>query len=328
MGRTESGGSGSGASERADRPPVAVIGAGLIGGAWAIVFARAGHPVALYDLDRRASERSLEQIGVSVREMIAGGLIADPVETIVGRVRIASALEEALAGAALVQENVRETLQDKTAIFIELDRLAPTEAILASSTSWLPASRFTRSLPGRRRCLVAHPVNPPSLVPLVEIAPAPWTDPGVVARAHALYERAGQVPVTLSREIEGFILNRLQGAVLDEAFSLYAQGYASAEDIDRVMRDGLAARWSFMGPFETIDLNAPGGVIDYAERYGPTYRRIAAERHPFDWDPEVIRRLERERRARLPASQLEARAAWRDRRLMLFAAYKRGLPEE
>jgi L-gulonate 3-dehydrogenase len=328
MSRAEAASARDGVSEIGDRPPVAVIGAGLIGRAWAIVFARAGHPVALYDLDSGACTRCLEQLGVSVREMIANRLIAEPPEKVVGRVRIAATVEKALAGAALVQENIRETLADKIAIFTELDRIAPAEAVLASSTSWLPASRFTESLPGRQRCLVAHPVNPPSLVPLVEIAPAPWTDPAVVARARALYEGAGQVAVTLSREIEGFILNRLQGAVLDEAFKLYAEGYASAEDIDRVMRDGLAARWSFMGPFETIDLNAPGGVVDYATRYGPTYKRIAAERRPFDWDPAVIQRLERERRARLPASQLEARAAWRDRRLMVLAAQRRGLPEE
>jgi 3-hydroxyacyl-CoA dehydrogenase len=326
--RTESAAAGDGLSGTAERPPVAVIGAGLIGRAWAIVFARAGHPVALYDVDSGASERSLEQIGSSVREMIAHGLLVEPAERVIGRVRIGSTLQHALAGVALVQENIRETLEDKMAIFGELDRLASPETILASSTSWLPASRFTRSLPGRGRCLVAHPVNPPSLVPLVEIAPAPWTDPGVVARARALYEGAGQVPVTLSREIEGFILNRLQGAVLDEALNLYAQGCASAEDIDRVMRDGLGGRWTFMGPFETIDLNAPGGVVDYAERYGPTYKRIAAERRQFDWNPEVIQRLERERRDRLPASQVEARAAWRDRRLMMLAAFKRGLPEE
>src|ERR671933_494913 len=119
MSRTESAGTGSGASERADRPPVAVIGAGLIGRAWAIVFARAGHPVALYDVDAGATERSLEQIGSSAR-----GLIVEPAESVIGRVQLASTLQHALAGAALVQENVRETLEDKMAIFGEMDGLA------------------------------------------------------------------------------------------------------------------------------------------------------------------------------------------------------------
>jgi len=169
----------------------------------------------------------------------------------------------------LVQENIRETVEAKTAIFAQLDALTPPDAVLASSTSWLPASTFTADLPGRGRCLVGHPTNPPYLVPLVELCPAPWTDPKVMERAHALYAGAGQTPVSLSREIPGFLLNRVQAAVLNECFTLFEQGLASAEDIDKVLKDGLALRWSFMGPFETIDLNAPAGVTDYAKRYGP-----------------------------------------------------------
>jgi 3-hydroxyacyl-CoA dehydrogenase len=119
-------------------------------------------------------------------------------------------------------------------------------------------------------------------------------------------------------------MNRLQGALLEEAFRLVAHGYASAEDIDIGLRDGLALRWSFMGPFETIDLNAPAGVRDYVERYGPIYRRIdeSALAHP-DWDGAVLDRIETERRDHLAAQDLPKRQAWRDRRLMALAAHKR-----
>ena len=191
-------------------------------------------------------------------------------------------------------------VEAKRALFIELDRLTKPDALLASSTSGLPASTFTEGIEGRARCLVAHPVNPPSLVPLVELCGAPWTSHDTVERARAIYERAGQKPVTVNREISGFLLNRLQGALLDEALSLYEQGYASAADLDTVIRDGLAMRWSFMGPFETIDLNAPGGVADYAARYGGTYRTIAAGRKPFDWSADTLEKLDAERRAVLP----------------------------
>jgi 3-hydroxyacyl-CoA dehydrogenase len=183
-------------------------------------------------------------------------------------------------------------------------------------------------LEGRARCLVAHPVNPPSLVPLVELCGAPWTSQDTLERARVFYEQAGQKPVTVNREISGFLLNRLQGAVLDEALSLYEQGYASAADLDTVMRDGLAMRWSFMGPFETIDLNAPGGVADYAQRYGGTYRSIAETRVPFDWAAATLDRLDAERRAALPRERIEERSRWRDRRLMALLAHRRALKDK
>jgi 3-hydroxyacyl-CoA dehydrogenase len=211
----------------------------------------------------------------------------------------------------------------KTELFAELDRLASSEAILASSTSTIPASQWSESLPGRERCLVAHPVNPPHLVPLVELSPAPWTSPETVARAKALYEAAGQVPIVVRAELQGFILNRLQGALLGEAFRLYADGYASLEDIDKSVRDGLGLRWSFMGPFETIDLNAPGGIVDYCARYGKAYYEIAQGQLPRRWDDALVERMEQERRALLPRHKLATRAGWRDRRLMQLVAHKR-----
>jgi 3-hydroxyacyl-CoA dehydrogenase len=228
-----------------------------------------------------------------------------------------------LAGAAYVQENIGENLAAKKTLFGEIDALAAPDAILASSTSGIPASQWSEGLAGRARCLVAHPVNPPHLVPLVELAPAPWTATDVVVRARALHEAVGQVPIVVRKEIEGFILNRLQGALLAEAFRLYADGYVSADDIDKTVRDGLGLRWSFMGPFETIDLNAPGGVVDYCARYGALYHAMAQQQTPRDWDDALVRQIERERRELLPATELPARAAWRDRRLMQLIAHKR-----
>ncbi len=232
-------------------------------------------------------------------------------------------LADAVANAAYVQESIGENLADKAKMFAELDRLAPAEAILASSTSTIPASQWSAGLAGRARCLVAHPVNPPHLVPLVELSPAPWTSPDVVERARALHTSVGQVPIVVKKEVQGFILNRLQGALLAEAFRLYAEGYASTDDIDKTVRDGLGMRWSFMGPFETIDLNAPGGVAVYCERYGDLYYEMAKTQTPRHWDEQLVRSIENERRALLAAGNLEARAAWRDRRLMQLIAHKR-----
>ena len=305
---------------------IAVVGAGLIGRAWAIVFARAGCQVRLYDDDAQALQSCQQLLLENLNDLAQHGLIDETPAEVLARISAAASLVDAVQGAVLVQENIRETLEAKRAIFAELDRWAGPETILASSTSWLMASEFSQDLAGRHRVMVGHPVNPPYLVPLVEIAPAPWTSDQAVQRAQALYRQAGQSPVVLKKEITGFLLNRIQGAVLNEALNLYADGYASVEDLDKVLKDGLGLRWAFMGPFETIDLNAPAGVIDYAQRYGPTYREVARAQLPNDWQPQVLQAIETERRAVLPEQQLAQRSRWRDNRLMALAAHLRRQP--
>lgn len=302
---------------------IAVVGAGLIGRAWAIVFARAAHPVTLYDADAMALERNVATLEANLTELKAAGLLDEAPAVVRARIACAATLADAICGAGYVQESIGEDLAAKRALFAELDRLATPDIIFASSTSTIPTSQWSAGLVGRARCLVAHPVNPPHLVPLVEISPAPWTAPEVVAAACALHAAAGQVPILVRKEIQGFLLNRLQGALLAEAFRLCAAGYASTEDLDKVVRDGLGLRWSFMGPFETIDLNAPGGIADYCARYGDAYYEMAEQQAPLRWNDALVQRIEAERREQLPASRLEARAAWRDRRLMQLIAHKR-----
>jgi L-gulonate 3-dehydrogenase len=305
------------------KTPVGIVGAGLIGRAWAIVFARAGHPVALHDVDGAAIESGLTAIEAALEDLRAHGLLAETPAEVRRRIVPAVTLEAAVRGAGYVQESIRETVEAKQEMFSRLDAVADADCILASSTSYLPASAFTEPLAGRARCLVAHPVNPPHVVPVVELCPAPWTAPEVVERARRLHESVKQVPVLVRREIPGFLLNRLQAALVCEAVRLFEDGYASAEDIDRTVRDGLGLRWALMGPLETIDLNAPGGVVDYASRYARTMVEMDRSQVPREWDPAALARLESERRERLPASGLADRAAWRDRRLMALAAHKR-----
>ena len=302
---------------------IAVVGAGLIGRAWAIVFARAGHPVALHDADPGALRNNLPVIDASLAAMHAAGLLEEAPSTVRARIRAAGSLGDALDGVTYVQENIREAAGAKREIFGRMDAIAPAATILASSTSTIPASEITRDLAGRGRCLVAHPVNPPHLVPLVELSPAPWTAPDTVVRARKLLEGAGQVPVTVKKEIQGFILNRLQAALVGEAMRLYEDGHASAEDIDKCVRDGLGLRWSFMGPFETIDLNAPGGVADYAARYGALMFEMTRTQVARPWSEALVKKLEAERRQTQPAATLGERQAWRDRRLMALRARKK-----
>jgi 3-hydroxyacyl-CoA dehydrogenase len=134
--------------------------------------------------------------------------------------------------------------------------------------------------------------------------------------------RVGQVPVTAMKETRGFVLNRMQAALVAEAFRLVRDGVMSVEDVDACVRDGLGLRWSFMGPFETIDLNAPGGVADYAAKFGPLMGAITAEQAPYDFDKATVDKVAGERRAALPLEGIEERSAWRDRRLMAFLAHR------
>jgi 3-hydroxyacyl-CoA dehydrogenase len=304
---------------------VAIIGAGFVGRAWAISFARAGHDVTLWDEHADAPAAALSYIDGVLPDLVVNDLLNNQSAAQVrGRMRGASTLEEALSGADYVQENTPENVEIKREVFARLDAIARPDTILASSTSAILPSHFTEHLKGRTRCLVVHPINPPYLIAAAEVVPAPWTDPGVVERAATFLRGAGHAPIVMKRELDGFVMNRMQGALLEEAFRLVEGGYASIEDVDIGIRDGLALRWSFMGPFETIDLNAPGGVRDYCQRYEQIYQRL----HPStqtraNWNGPVLDVIETERRKLLPADRLQRHQAWRDRRLMALAAHKR-----
>jgi len=295
----------------ADTPKTAIIGSGLIGCGWAVAFARGGCSVALYDENAEAAHRASATLAALADELEAAGMLdGQTAADIIGRVEIAGDLDAALVGAVHVQENVPEKLEIKQAVFADLDARAPRDAILASSTSALLPSAFTEHVAGRERCLVAHPINPPSLIPAVEIVPAPWTGADAMDRCTALMERIGQKPIRMAREIDGFIMNRLQGALLQEAFRLVA--------------NCIASRWALLGPFETIDLNAPGGVRDYVARYGPMYARIAAtQREHSDWTGETLDRIDAARRERLPLDRIPEAQAERDSRLVRMMKHLR-----
>ncbi|MER8803401.1 3-hydroxyacyl-CoA dehydrogenase [Mesorhizobium sp. M0998] len=309
---------------------VAIVGSGFIGRAWAISFARAGHDVRMWDQAPAAASGARDYIAGVLGDLAANDLLrGQAVDTVLGRIIIVEELGEALADAVHVQENTPENLEVKRDVFSRIDALSGPQAVIASSTSALLPSRFTDHLEGRHRCLVVHPINPPYLIPAAEVVPAPWTSAETVERTRAFLVEAGHAPLVMKREVDGFIMNRLQGALLEEAFRLVADGYASVEDVDTGLRDGLALRWSFMGPFETVDLNAPGGVRDYVERYQAIYSNIFPQMlRRVDWAGEVMETVEAERRKRLPREELGERQVWRDRRLMALAAHKKKSDQE
>jgi len=249
---------------------IAIVGSGLIGRSWALVFARAGMDVAAWDPD----EGTRERLDADVAAMLRDSDLAEPAD-VAARIAGVETLAEALAGADLVQESGPENAEIKRELFARMDAAAAPETILSSSSSALVPSVFCSGLSGAARCLVAHPVNPPHLVPVVELCPSTETAPEVMDRAEAIYRRAQQIPVRLTREIDGFVLNRLQAALLAEALRLVSEGVVDVQGLDDTVRHGLGRRWAFMGPLETIMLNAPNGATDYMVRYGGPMGRLA-----------------------------------------------------
>jgi L-gulonate 3-dehydrogenase len=304
---------------------VAVIGAGLIGRSWGIVFAAGGFEVALHDTSRDVVDAARVLIGQGLRDLAEHGLLDDP-QAAAARVRAAADLADALDGAALVQENLPERIENKRAIFSELDRLAAPEAILASSTSMIVASLFTENLKGRHRCLVAHPVNPPHLVPLVELVGAPWTSPAIIDKAKAIYAAVGRRRSSSSARSRAF-LNRLQAVLLSEAFRLVGDGYVTPQDLDKTLKHGLGLRWSFMGPFETIELNAPAGIADYCGRYGASLSALSTA-DPAIYEGDNLARIISQWEEALTADQVVARMRWRDHRLAALRAHQGSQPAD
>lgn len=300
----------------------AIVGTGLIGRGWAAAFARAGWDVRLWDRVPGAAETARLAVGLSLHDMAEAGLMADA-EDAAARVVVARSLAEALAGADYVQESVPEDPDTKREVFELIDAEAPEGVPIGSSSSTIAGSLFLSDIPGRARCIVAHPANPPHLMPVVEVVPSPWHEEVFVARACALLASIGQVPVVVRREIEGFVMNRLQTAVVNEAIALVAGGVIEPADLDKVMKHSLGLRWAFMGPFETMDLNAPNGFQDYAARYGRYYQAMGRSLGVAEpWPSEALERIEESRREETPREAVTERMRWRDQSLMRLLAIK------
>jgi L-gulonate 3-dehydrogenase len=305
-------------------PRVGMVGVGLIGRAWANVFSRAGWEVRLWDPDAAALARAPGLIAQSLQDVARHGLAKDPAAA-AARIEPAASLEAAVKDAEIVIESGPERVEVKIDLFERLDAAAPPGAILASSSSAIVTSRFAEKLQGRHRCLVAHPVNPPHVVPIVELSGAPWTSPETIERARAIYGGVGQVPIVVKREIDGFILNRMQAVLLSEAMRLVGEGYVSAEDLDKTICDGLGLRWSFMGPFETIELNAPGGIPDYCARFGAVFAELASKPvTPELWGKDNVGRAVASWGRTPSPKEILDKQRWRDERLAALIAHKRG----
>ncbi len=304
---------------------VVVVGGGAIGASLATVFADHGARVWLIEPDDARRGDLGADIARRHATMRDAGLAVSAPDDAAARIAVVASLQGAPTDPALVLEAGPENLAAKQAIFADLFSHLNTDAVIATTSSAMTVSQILDAPDQRARCLVAHPANPPTLIRVVELVPAPETHEAALAKASEVFAAAGFSPVALGAEVPGFVFNRLQSAVLREAYRLVREGVIDVDGLDRLVRDGLGLRWALGGPFETADLNTAGGIAAHAARLGPAYRAIGEGRGETgcEWTPDLVAEVERQRRAILPAEQLADRAAWREAALARLIAARR-----
>ena len=301
---------------------IGVIGGGLIGASWAAIFSKSGFNVFVYDPYPDVFDTYKSRVTSFLEELKTIDETINIKESL-NRINANVTIEDLCSNVEYIQESAPEILSVKQELFAKLDNLAPEEVVIGSSSSAMPISSITQNLKGQHRCIITHPANPPHLIPCVEICPGENTSNRTIEKTKEIFTASGASIVNVKKEIDGFILNRLQGALLNEAMRLYSDGYASSDEIDATIRDGLGLRWAFMGPFETIDLNAPGGIKDYISRYGPIFVEMAKNQTKIpDWSEEAGKKLELERRKILGHEELEDRAKKRNQLLKTLRKVK------
>lgn len=250
---------------------ITVIGLGTIGHSVAQVFATAGRQVNCFDPAAEAREALIGRVRSNLEQMVTAGLVeADQIDSIVRRLVVCDCESEALAGAQFVSEAAAEELEVKQELFVRLEQGVERDTILASNTSTYPMTQIAQRMRHRDRALVTHPFNPPHLIPVVEVVPGEETSTATVAAAMTLLEQAGKRPVRLNREMPGFLINRIQVAMVREVWDLLDRGVASASDIDAAVRGTLGFRLAAIGPLEVCDF---AGLDIWAR----VFKNLAAE---------------------------------------------------
>ena len=259
-----------------DSGKIGIVGTGLIGSGWAAFYASKGFAVSLFDVDSSARQAGRERTLAYLAFLRDHALLdVEGHDRAVAQVAVTDGLSEAVEDARLIQESVSERYDVKKDIFRQIDRAADPEAILASSSSGLLISELQTVMKRPERSLIAHPFNPPHLIPLVELVPGKRTAPTVLAEAKTLFESLGKVPVVLNQEIPGHVANRLQAAVWREAIDLVLKGVASVADVDKALAAGPGIRWALFGPHMIFHLaGGPGGMKHFIDHVGISFDKL------------------------------------------------------
>lgn len=251
---------------------VAVIGGGLIGSGWATLFAMNGYDINFYS--RRAETRTegVKEVKSNLKFLVEHGLLSKNDEKqSLERVKEVANLSNAIKDADYIQECVAEDYDIKKSIFKDLDKLSKEDAIIASSSSGLSMSEIQKVTKRPDRCIIAHPWNPPHIIPLVEIVPGEKTSKETIEKTFRFQTELGKIAVIVKKEVPGYIGNRLAAALWREAIDLVDKGVASVEDVDKALCAGPGIRWALMGPHLTYHLGGgKGGIGHFIDHIGNT----------------------------------------------------------
>jgi len=257
---------------------IVIIGAGTMGHGIGLTFALGGYQVTLQDRGDEILERALTRVKSDLEAFVECGVISpDMIPTTLGRMAITTDLPKAVRDADFVTEAVTENVEIKKAIFTDLDKHCPERTILASNTSSLTLGDFTAQCARRDKILITHWINPPHIVPVVEVVRCPETSAATMEVICALLERAGKTPVKIMKEIPGLVHNRIQSGMIREVWALWEQGIASAHDIDLVVQGGFGLRLAVNGPLETCDL---GGLDVWYATQKQLFKEINDDKEP------------------------------------------------
>lgn len=293
---------------------VAVLGAGTIGCGWAALYLARGKHVTIYDPAADIEPRVRDFIAASCRTLTQFGL---PQSVDLSRLVFCTTVQAAVRDADLVQENAPENLQLKRELLVQVDEALGPSSVVASSTSGLLISDLQEGRVGAERYVLAHPFNPPYLIPLVEVCGGRQTAPTSVDWAMKFYRSLGKHPVRLNRELPGHIANRLAAALWREAVHLVISGVATAKDVDAAVRFGPGLRWACMGPHLTYHLGGgQGGIRHFIEHLGPAFQRWWDDLGRPDLSPRVAELLADELNEATEGRSLPELAAERDARLI------------
>ena len=268
----------------------AVIGAGLMGHGIAQVLAARPGTVWLYDVSTSALDRALDRIRESQAMLVRNSLIAEAeTDTVMGRIRPTTHLSQAVQSAWFAIEAAPEDAELKRALFADLERLAPDDAILATNSSSLTIGQVSTGVANGERLVGSHFFLPPQLMPLVEVSRGPATSDETMSRTVDLWRACGKVPISVEQDIPGYIANRMQGALVREAVSLLQRGVATAADIDTAARLGFGVRMMVSGPLEQRDLGGLDLHLRIAKALWPDLDRSTG---PFPVAQEKVERGE------------------------------------
>ena len=245
---------------------ISVIGAGTMGHGIVLTYALGGYEVSLNARRETSLSNALEHIRNDLKTFAENGLISqDMVEETLSRIATTTKLEEAVKDADFVTETIAEDVEAKTRIFASLDVLCPRHTIFASNTSSLLLQDFASLCQRKDKLLLTHWMNPPSIVPAVEVARGEETSDETMELICALLKKVKKIPVKILKEIPGLVINRIQMGLIREVWSLWQQGIASPEDIDMAVKGSFGFRLAAIGPLETCDvggLDIWSGIAD------------------------------------------------------------------